>query len=102
MTHWLIEKIQGFQDRAFLAQNDTIFSYSDLSHAIEKQKKQFKDSGIQPADIVILNGDYTLTAIASLLALFELKAIVAPVAVDAENERQLRIEASKAQWEIQF
>lgn len=100
MTHWLIEKIQGFQDRAFLAQNDTIFSYSELSHAIEKQKKQFKDSGIQPADIVILNGDYTLNAIASLLALFELKAIVAPVAVDAENERQLRIEASKAQWEI--
>ena len=43
MTHWLIEKIQGFQDRAFLAQNDTIFSYLELSHAIENQKKVDKD-----------------------------------------------------------
>ena len=65
-----------------------------------RPKKHFTQAGIQSADIVILNGDYTLSAIASLLALFELKAIVAPVAIDAENERQLRIEASKAQWEI--
>ena len=100
MTHWLIEKIEAFQDRAFLTEKDQVIPYSALSQAISDQKKHFTQAGIQSADIVILNGDYTLTAIASLLALFELKAIVAPVAIDAENERQLRIEASKAQWEI--
>lgn len=100
MTHWLIEKIQAFQDRAFLTEKDQVIPYSALSQAIADQKKHFTQAGIQSADIVILNGDYTLSAIASLLALFELKAIVAPVAIDAENERQLRIEASKAQWEI--
>ena len=100
MTHWLIEKIDTFADRAFLTEKDQVISYSALSQAIADQKKHFTQAGIQSADIVILNGDYTLSAIASLLALFELKAIVAPVAIDAENERQLRIEASKAQWEI--
>ena len=101
MTDWLIEKIDHFESRAFLANKDKIVLYSELSQAIKDQTKHFIESGIQPADIVILKGDYTLEAIASLLALFQLKAIVAPVAVDAENEQQQRIEASKAQWVVQ-
>lgn len=100
MTDWLIEKIDTFADRVFLTQKDQVIPYSALSQAIAVQKNRFTQAGIQSADIVILNGDYTLSAIASLLALFELKAIVAPVAIDAENERKQRIEASKAQWEI--
>ena len=89
------------KSRAFLAEKDKIFLYSDLSQAIKDQKNTLLKVAFNPADIVILKGDYTLEAIASLLALFQLKAIVAPVAVDAENEQQQRIEASKAQWEIQ-
>ena len=98
---WLIKKIHHFDSRSFLANNNRIVHYSVLSQAIKDKKKHFIESGIEPADIVILKGDYTLEAIASLLALLQLKAIVAPVAVDAENEQQQRIEASKAQWLVQ-
>lgn len=101
MTHWLNERIQSFAERPFLSLNANQYTYTDLAEAIQKAQNSFTEAGIQAGDVIILNGDYTLNAIAALLALFELKAMVAPVATDAENERQQRIEASNAQWEIQ-
>ena len=100
MTHWLNERIQSFAERPFLSLNQHYYDYSDLAHAIQEAKDTFTQAGIQEGDITVLNGDYTLNAIAALLALFEMKAMVAPIATDADNERQQRIEASNAQWEI--
>jgi acyl-CoA synthetase (AMP-forming)/AMP-acid ligase II len=100
VTHWLNERIQTFAERPFLSLKDTQYTYIDLSEAIQQAKETFTQAGIRAGHITILNGDYTLNAIAALLALFELKAMVAPIATDAENERQQRIQASNAQWEI--
>lgn len=100
MTHWLNERIQSFAERPFLSLNEHDYTYAHLSEAIQNSKETFSKAGIQAGHVVILKGDYTLNAIAALLALFELKTMVAPVATDAENERQQRIEASNAQWEI--
>jgi len=100
VTHWLNERIQSFAERPFLSLNQHHYDYSDLAHAIQGAKDTFSQAGIQEGDITVLNGDYTLNAIAALLALFEMKAMVAPIATDANNERQQRIEASNAQWEI--
>lgn len=100
MTHWLNERIQSFAERPFLSLNEHDYTYAHLSEAIQNSKETFSKAGIQAGHVVILKGDYSLNAIAALLALFELKTMVAPVATDAENERQKRIEASNAQWEI--
>ena len=100
MTHWLNERIQSFAERPFLSLNENHYTYTDLSKAIQDAKDRFTHAGIQAGHIAVLNGDYTLNAIAALLALFEIKAMVAPIATDAENERQQRIQASNAQWEI--
>ncbi len=99
-SSWLIDRIANFEDRPFLAQPDVTYSYDALSESITTQIKYFKAQGIQAGDVVLLHGDYTLEAIASLLALFEIKAMVAPAAIDAKSERQQRIEASNARWEI--
>jgi len=99
-SSWLIDRIANFEDRPFLAKSEATYSYSDLSQSISEQIEYFKAKGIEAGDVVILHGDYTLKAIASLLALFEIKAMVAPVAIDAESEREQRINASKARWEI--
>ena len=100
MTHWLNERIQSFAERPFLSLNEHDYTYAHLSEATQNSKETFSKAGIQAGHVVILKGDYTLNAIAALLALFELKTMVVPVATDAENERQQRIEASNAQWEI--
>ena len=100
MNLWLNERIQSFAERPFLSLNQNQYDYTDLTKAIQGAKNTFTHAGIQAGDIAVLNGDYTLNAIAALLALFEMKAMVAPIATDADNERQQRIEASNAQWEI--
>lgn len=100
MTHWLNERIQTFAERPFLSLNEHDYTYAHLSEAIQNSKETFSKAGIQAGHVVILKGDYTLKSIAALLALFELKTMVAPVSTDAEYERLNRIEASNAQWEI--
>lgn len=100
MAHWLNERIESFGKRPFLSLKGENYSYTDLSDATAKAKAQFVKAGIKAGHITVLQGDYSLKAIASLMALFELKAIVAPISIDAENEREKRIEASNAQWEV--
>lgn len=100
MNLWLNERIQSFTERPFLSLNQNQYDYTDLTKAIQGAKDTLTQAGIQAGDIAVLNGDYTLNAIAALLALFEMKAMVAPIATDSDNERQQRIEASNAQWEI--
>ena len=100
MTDWLQERIASFTERSFLALEKESYTYADLNHALASSQRHFKSSGIRPGDTVLLNGDYTLQGIAALLALFQIKAVVAPVAIDAKNERQERITAARAQWEV--
>lgn len=101
MTDWLYDRIASFSEKRFLALETETYTYRDLARAIEASREQFQSSGIRAGDSVLLNGDYTLHGIAALFALFQIKAMVAPVAINAENERQQRIEAARAQWEVQ-
>ena len=100
MTNWLTEKISSFTDRKFLIEKDKIYYYKDLAEQIEYLKKKFLNYNIKSADIVILNGDYNLTTISSMLALFEIKAIVAPISSDSLIEKDIRIKTANAKWEI--
>ncbi len=100
MAHWLNERIESFNKRPFLSLKGETFTYTDLAHSTAKARTQFMKAGIQAGDITILIGDYTLAAIASLMALFELKAMVAPISIVAKNEKEQRIQASNAKWEI--
>ena len=98
MTHWLNERILSFAEKPFLSLKGNQYTYSDLAKATKEAKETFIQNGIHAGHIATLNGDYTLNAIAALLALFEIKAMVAPIATDADNERIQRIQASNAQW----
>ena len=100
MTHWLNERILSFAEKPFLSLKGNQYTYSDLAKATQEAKETFIQNGIYAGHVTTLNGDYTLNAIAALLALFEIKAMVAPIATDADNGRLQRIQASNAQWEI--
>ena len=100
MTNWLIDRINNYSDRIFLSDRTHSYSYSDLNISIKSSLKNFKNAGIKAGDIVILNGDYNIKSIASLLALFTMKAIVAPLSSVAKNEFTKCVEASKAEWKI--
>ena len=101
MSHWLIERIQGFGDRPCFAEDSLNASYADLAKAIQQFLENPETQKIKAGEIVALEADYSLSAVAALLALFEKQAIVAPVTGLSENELQSRIEEANAKWHIQ-
>lgn len=101
MSDWLIQRFADFNERPVLATTTGTRSYRELYERCNELTRQFTASGIGAGEVVTLEGDYTLDGIASLLALFRLKAIAAPMTALAAEEIQLRKTESGARWHIQ-
>lgn len=100
MSKWLLQRFYDYGERDFLAQGDACYTYSKLIDSIREYSSYFAGQGIQTGDVVTLEADYSLPAIAALLALFELKAVVAPIAAVSESELKERRSAASARWNI--
>lgn len=98
---WWFQRFSDCADRAFLVEGDTVYNYAALTERIEQYHRQFNEAGLNAGDVVALQGDYTLSGIAALFALFGLKAIVAPVTTTAEAEKKVREDAANANWRVQ-
>ena len=102
MSEWLIDRFAHYADRPFLAQNNRVYTYSHLSEAIDGYYTHFAEKGIRAGDIVTLETDYSLAAIAALFALFKLKTIVAPITTSVASELTLRRTEARAGWSLQL
>ena len=100
MSDWLLRKINEAGGRPFLATSSQKVSYQTLDQRTSELEEKFVDAGVKSGDVVTLLGDYSLDGIAALLALFKLKAIVAPVTSESEEEKTLRRTESNSRWEI--
>lgn len=90
----------AFADRPFLASEEGTATYTALHEQIEACTDELQQAGVRPGDVVALVGDYSLHGIAALLALFRIKAIVAPIALSSVDEIDLRLEAAHADWRL--
>ena len=100
MSEWFIQRFSDYAHRPFLAQGEAIHSYSKLAETINEYCAHFTEQGIQAGDVVTLETDYSISAIAALFALFKLKTIVAPIATTLSAELKLRHTATNAKWSI--
>ncbi len=67
-------------DATALANDDTSFSYNELSASIETWTQRLAAAGIEPGTVVLLRGDFTPDGIGALLALLGRGAIIILVA----------------------
>ena len=102
MSDWFIERITQFGERPALIHGANRYSYAQLAEQIQRYSVQCRKQGLSAGDVVTLETDYSLHALAALFALFQLKAIVVPVATTAPPEIQLRRVESRAQWTLQL
>ena len=100
MCDWLIQRFSEYAERPFLAYQDAEYSYTDLAVQIDHFARRFTEAGIQAGDVVILQGDYSLEGIASLFALFRIKAIAAPIAAASAEETTTRSQEARARWNV--
>lgn len=79
-----LERIAKHGDRLALADAEGEHTYADLIAACERSRAWIAAEGVQPGDVVSLEGPFGLDMIAMLLALVERRAIVVPLGKDAE------------------
>ena len=102
MTQWLSDRIESFADRPCIVHRDQTGSYGDLAAEIKKVEQQLAKSEITQGDSVLLEADYSLQSVATLLALFNHQVIVAPATALSSAEIASRIEAAKLKWHLSF
>lgn len=100
MSEWLIQRFSGFGQRPFLANHEGVVHYSALHAQIEAYTGELKRAGVESGHVVALISDYSLDGIAALLALFRIRAIVAPIAFASADETELRIQEAQARWQV--
>lgn len=79
MFNILRSRLKEHAERTALISYDKAFSYQTLADAIEGQELIFQSHSIGEGSVVVLIGDFSLIAVASLLALFFTKATVIPL-----------------------
>jgi len=100
MSEWLIQRFTEYGERPFLAQSGQVYSYAELAKTVADLCREFQAQGVSTGDVVTLEADYSLQAIASLFALFKLKAVVAPIASSAASESEIRRHEARARWSL--
>ncbi len=100
MSNWLIERFTTFGERPFLARGDQVYTYQLLADKIAEFQQQFANTGVSAGDVVTLETDYSLEAIAALFALFQAKAIAVPISPISEKETAIRRTEARATWKL--
>ena len=97
----LRERMEQNSSRIAIVSNSQEYTYRELALEIAKKENLFKALGIGPNDIVKVVGEFSFESIASLFALFFLKANVIPLTVTANDKLQKYLQALKADFIIE-
>ena len=91
---WLINNFNSFDNKIAIIQKGTSYTYRQLFNNIERIKKDVIKDKINPGEVISILSDYSFNSISLLLALYQNKNIIVPIATKIENEVNDRIEES--------
>lgn len=83
---WLTPRLVSHGEKTFLHTVAGSATYADLVAAIAEQRAQLEQRRIAPGEVVVLAADYSLPAVALLLALQANRNIIVPVLPGRETE----------------
>ncbi len=78
-VEFMLNRFERWSREPALVSANSTASYGDLTATVYASERLFKEQGITTGSVVVLVGDYDLPSVASLLALFAIGAIVAPL-----------------------
>lgn len=101
MSHPLLETLAACADSVALIHDDQAYSYARLCQETEAAWQTLRAQGVQPGHAVILNGDYDLATVATLLALYLNRNIVAPLVEAGERNVSTLREAAQCTYLVE-
>lgn len=91
MAHWLLDRLEEFGQRDFLAFDGSHYSYRELSSRINHYLQELSAQKIE-GEVVAITADYSFHSIALFFALTFKKCVVVPITNTVESEINERIE----------
>jgi acyl-CoA synthetase (AMP-forming)/AMP-acid ligase II len=90
-TNWLNERLRLHGDKPFLHFGDRTHTYSELRLEIELQRNRLTRARVSAGEVVALLSDYSFSAIALFLALYEFRTVVVPITSTVRIEIEERL-----------
>jgi long-chain acyl-CoA synthetase len=87
VTHWLVDRLEEFDDQIAIIWKGEQCSYRQLRDRVLGWDKTLQDHGIQSGECVALCGDYSLNTCTLLLALITNGNITVPLSSSVESKR---------------
>jgi long-chain acyl-CoA synthetase len=84
---WLVDRIRSFADRDAIIWRDDVTTFGSLAAQVDTWTGQLGAAGVEAGSIVILEGDYSPSSCALLLAIARSRAVVVPLASATTTER---------------
>lgn len=97
---WLLERMAQWNSCAAVIHQNVTHTYGELLQQVDAQQHLLVQSGVEPGDVVLLEGDLTPQGISLLLALAQHQAITAPLRPAARVESEALETLVLAQWRI--
>ena len=97
---FLTERFLENPNKQAIAFRDEYLSYGELSERIDQARQELHDKKIGAGSVVILLGDYSPSAVAMLIALFDAGVILAPITPDALGNLESSLPQLAADWTI--
>src|SRR5262245_53608106 len=99
---WLLERMQEWQEKPALIWRDQPVIYWVLLELVSFWQKQLDAYGVNPGQVVALEGDYSPQTVALLLALIERATIVVPLTQSVAAHRAAFMDVAEVQVIVTF
>ena len=97
-TNDLIERLESFGDTIAIIQQDVVVTYQQLVLNIHKYTDLLVRNGVVSGDVMALEGDFSPTSIALLLAIWNCNAVAMPLTVASHDRRERCIRIAGCRW----
>lgn len=94
----LVGRLESFGDTVAIIHKDEPVLYSTLVSEIGKYSERLSSSGVQAGDVVALEGDFSPTTIAVLIAIWAIDAVAMPITTATRERRERCMEIGRCRW----
>lgn len=99
---WLLERMQTYADQPAVVWQDRSVTYRDLVTRVARCTTALEAAGVRQGDVVTLEGDYSPSAVALLLALVERRTILVPLTKSVAAHRDEFLEIAQVQVTVRL
>ena len=98
----LLTRMADNNEREALVWNGRSFRFVELLQRAAEVRHQFIQAGVHPGAVVAIEGDFSPTAVATLLAVFAFDGIAVPLTATVESKKPEFRETAQIEWTVRI